>query len=106
MGLSSLDVKPLSVGAKQMLETLSAAETMFWEHLKCISNSGQVLDVREAAISLALIQSFQTSLAKDCASDARVAVGLLGTIKAPLVALQITHHCLQMHLPRLRSIVS
>ena len=78
MGISSLDVKPISGGAKQMLDTLSTAETRFWENLKCVSSCGQVLDVREAAISLALIQSFQTSLAKNCAGDARVAVGLLG----------------------------
>ena len=81
MGLSSHDVRPMSVGVKQMLDTLSTAETMFWENLECVSNCGQVPDAREAAISLALIQSFQTSLSKGCDNGARVAVGLLGTSK-------------------------
>jgi hypothetical protein len=60
-----------------MLETLSIAEAMFWENLEYVSNCGQVPDAREAAISLTLIQSFQTSLGKGC-ENARVAVGLLG----------------------------
>lgn len=61
-----------------MLETLATAETMFWQNLECVSNCGQVPDVREAAISLTLIQSFQASLGRDPDTDARVAVGLLG----------------------------
>jgi separase len=67
-----------------MLKTLSTAEKMFWENLECVSNCGHVPDAREAAISLALIQSFQTSLDKDCNNDARVAVGLLGMDRAHL----------------------
>ena len=76
-----------------MLETLSTAEKMFWANLEFVSNCGQVSQVREAAVSLALIRSFQTSLGNSCASGARVAAGLLGMSKMILGRLlQLIHH--------------
>lgn len=87
MGLSSQDGTHLSNGARQMLETLSTAEKMFWANLEFVSNRGQVSQVREAAVSLALIRSFQTSLGNSYANGARVAAGLLGMSKMILVRL-------------------
>ncbi|KAH9848957.1 peptidase family C50-domain-containing protein [Lenzites betulinus] len=60
MGMSG-DVTP-SMASQDMLETLATAEKLFWEHMGYIARRGHVSSVREAAICLALIRTFRTSL--------------------------------------------
>ncbi|KAF8591367.1 hypothetical protein K439DRAFT_1627079 [Ramaria rubella] len=77
MGLSSHEVKGLSAGTKQMLDTLSTADSLLWTTLEYVSTRGQALHARDAAMSLTLARFFQTSLGKGCGSDATIAIGLL-----------------------------
>ena len=78
MGMSSkLDLK-LSHTTQDILVTLDAAEKLFWKNLSLIGRRGKVTDVREAVVSLALIQAFQTSLGKSSAGGPNLAIGLLG----------------------------
>ncbi|KNZ74935.1 Separin [Termitomyces sp. J132] len=64
MGMTSgITNTPLSA-AQDILVTLEAAEKLFWECLVLITKIGRITDVREAGISLALVQAFRTSLGK------------------------------------------
>ncbi|KAM5541905.1 hypothetical protein V8D89_004634 [Ganoderma adspersum] len=62
MGMSG-DVVPSSA-SQDMLETLATAEKLFWEHMSYVARRGHVTSVREAAICLALIRAFRTSLGR------------------------------------------
>ncbi|KAH9930403.1 peptidase family C50-domain-containing protein [Epithele typhae] len=53
-----------SPASQDMLETLSTAERLFWEHMGYIARRGHVSSVREAAVCLALIRTFRTSLGR------------------------------------------
>ncbi|KAI9061528.1 hypothetical protein FKP32DRAFT_1654199 [Trametes sanguinea] len=60
----------------EMLETLATAEKLFWEHMSYIARRGHVSSVREAAICLALIRTFRTSLGS-------------GDLQTPVLAAQL-----------------
>ncbi|PIL26880.1 hypothetical protein GSI_11060 [Ganoderma sinense ZZ0214-1] len=62
MGMSG-DTAPSSA-SQDMLETLATAEKLFWEHMGYVARRGHVTSVREAAICLALIRAFRTSLGR------------------------------------------
>lgn len=64
--------------SQDVLATLNNAERLFWSDLGLISRRGIVFDVRDAAISLALIRAFQTSLGGSLADSPVVAARLLG----------------------------
>ncbi|KAI0777838.1 peptidase family C50-domain-containing protein [Trametes elegans] len=74
MGMSG-DVVP-SPASQDMLETLATAEKLFWEHIGYIARRGHVSAVREAAICLALIRTFRTSLGR-------------GDVQTPVLAAQL-----------------
>ncbi|KAI0747689.1 peptidase family C50-domain-containing protein [Daedaleopsis nitida] len=62
MGMSG-EIVPTSA-SQDMLETLATAEKLFWEHMGYIARRGHVSSVREAAVCLALIRTFRTSLGR------------------------------------------
>ncbi|TBU57165.1 peptidase family C50-domain-containing protein [Dichomitus squalens] len=62
MGMSG-DIPPSSA-SQDMLETLTTAEKLFWDHLTYVARRGHVSSVREAAVCLALIRTFRTSLGR------------------------------------------
>ncbi|KAI0674723.1 peptidase family C50-domain-containing protein [Trametes maxima] len=74
MGMSG-DVAPSSA-SQDMLETLATAEKLFWEHMSYIARRGHVSSVREAAVCLALIKTFRTSLGR-------------GDVQTPVLAAQL-----------------
>ena len=76
MGLSG-DGSP-SVASHDMLDTLSTAEKLFWEHMGYIARRGHVSSVREAAVCLALIRTFRTSLGRGDVHTPVLAAQLLG----------------------------
>ncbi|EIW51672.1 separase [Trametes versicolor FP-101664 SS1] len=80
MFLSSLaesgECCPLDVVSLYMLETLATAEKLFWEHMSYIARRGHVSSVREAAVCLALIRTFRTSLGR-------------GDVQTPVLAAQL-----------------
>ena len=78
MGMSSEQMPKLSSSTQGILETLDSAEKLFWGNLNLIARRGSVADVREAAVSLALIQAFQTSLGQPDIGKPALVVGLLG----------------------------
>lgn len=76
MGMSGDDVS--SSAPQDMLETLASAEKLFWEHMGYVARRGHVASVREAAICLALIRAFRTSLGRGDAYTPVLAAQLLG----------------------------
>ncbi|KAG5639575.1 hypothetical protein H0H81_012246 [Sphagnurus paluster] len=64
MGMSSKTEVSLVSVTQDIATTLDTAEKLFWENLALINRRGNVMDVRDAATSLALLQAFQTSLGK------------------------------------------
>ncbi|KAI0646724.1 peptidase family C50-domain-containing protein [Trametes meyenii] len=74
MGMSG-DIAPSSA-SQDMLETLATAEKLFWEHMGYIARRGHVSSVREAAVCLALIRTFRTSLGR-------------GDVQTPVLAAQL-----------------
>ena len=67
-----------SSASQDMLETLATAEKLFWEHMSYIARRGHVSSVREAAVCLALIRTFRTSLGRGDTSTPVLAAQLLG----------------------------
>lgn len=57
---------------------LEKAAQMYWSELDLISTQGEVPKVRNAAVSLAMIQALQTSLGKSGTAAANILVNLLG----------------------------
>jgi separase len=78
MGMSTKNELALPPHTQNILETLDSAETLFWANLTIIARRGNVPDVRDSVMSLALIRAFQTSLGRSGASGPALAVGLLG----------------------------
>ncbi|KAJ3567488.1 hypothetical protein NP233_g6332 [Leucocoprinus birnbaumii] len=54
--------KHSSVSGQDIVTALIQAEDQFWNSLALIARRGNVLDVRESAVALAVIKSFQTSM--------------------------------------------
>jgi len=78
MGMSTKNDLALSPQTQDILGTLDTAQDLFWANLSLIARRGNVPDVRETVMSLALIRAFQTSLGKSGASGPALAAGLLG----------------------------
>ena len=76
MGMSG-DVVPSSA-SQDMLDTLATAEKLFWEYMNYVARRGHVTSVREAAICLALIRAFRTSLGRGDKYTPVLAAQLLG----------------------------
>ncbi|EKM75331.1 hypothetical protein AGABI1DRAFT_80074 [Agaricus bisporus var. burnettii JB137-S8] len=53
-----------SVSAKDINGALDQAEERFWDSLNLVAQRGNVLDIRESAVALAVIKSFQTSMGR------------------------------------------
>ncbi|KAF5357177.1 hypothetical protein D9756_006793 [Leucocoprinus leucothites] len=51
-----------SVSGQDIVTALNQAEEQFWKSLELIAQRGNVLDVRESVVALAVIKSFQTSM--------------------------------------------
>ena len=67
-----------SSASQDMLETLATAEKLFWEHMTYVARRGHVSAVREAAVCLALIRTFRTSLGRGYRYTPVLAAQLLG----------------------------
>ncbi|KDR77139.1 hypothetical protein GALMADRAFT_66375 [Galerina marginata CBS 339.88] len=62
MGMGSKEqIRPI-IPSHEVIDALASAEKRFWAHLSMTAANGNVVKVREAAISLALIAAFRTSL--------------------------------------------
>lgn len=68
----------MSTSGQEVVAILDNAEKLFWSDLGLMARRGNVFNVRDAAISLALIQALQTSLGGTSASGAVLATRLLG----------------------------
>jgi separase len=77
MGVTKNEASSLSSG-QEVIGVLNNAERLFWSDLTLISRRGNVFDVRDAAISLALIRAFQTSLGNSTNDSPVLAARLLG----------------------------
>ena len=64
-----------------VLDALANAEKLLWSHLDLMAQKGSVVKVREAAILLALVGAFQTSLGNQRNKVPWVIASLLGTYR-------------------------
>ncbi|KAJ3922165.1 cysteine peptidase C50 [Lentinula edodes] len=70
----SVSVSPTSVDIAKNLEH---AEKLFWSYLGALGQKGYAPDIRESAMSIAIIKTFQASLGKFDAKTPLLAAGLL-----------------------------
>lgn len=85
MGMSSKIEHTLAPPVNDILSTLDKAGRLYSANLLLVAQRGTVLDVRGTAMSLALVQAFQTSLGKSGNMSPRLVAGLLGKISYPSI---------------------
>jgi separase len=79
MGMLSTGQFVWTPPSPDILDALANAEKLLWSHLNLMAQKGSVVKVREAAILLALVGSFQTSLGNQRNKVPWVMASLLGT---------------------------
>lgn len=82
MGMGSKERVRSIAQSSDVVDALSNAEKFFWEHLSLTASKGNVIKVREAAISLVLIAAFRTSLGDNRINGSSNMASLLGMISA------------------------
>jgi separase len=80
MGMFPTHKVAFALPTQDVLNALEEAEKLFQANLSLTSRNGSVLKLRDAAISLALIKTFQTSLGRPGNSSSVVTAALLGGI--------------------------
>jgi len=91
MGMESKErVRPVMPSA-EVLDALANAENYFSAYLKTTSAQGNVVKVREAAVSLALISAFRTSLGDKKSKGPTAMATLLGQFSFPIAMREVTH---------------
>lgn len=80
MGMSTTHKVAFALPTQDVLNALEEAEKLFQANLSLTSRNGNVLKLRDAAISLALIKAFQTSLGRPGNGGSVVTATLLGGI--------------------------
>jgi separase len=80
MGMSIKHKATFALPTQDVLNALEEAEKLFQANLSLTSRNGSVLKLRDAAISLALIKTFQTSLGRPGNGGSVVTAALLGGI--------------------------
>lgn len=78
MGMLSTGQFDWRLPSPDIVDALADAEKLLWSHLNLMAQKGSVVKVREAAISLALVQAFQTSLGNQRNGVPWVMASLLG----------------------------
>lgn len=68
-----------------ILDDLTNAEKLLWSQLNLMAQKGSVVKVREAAISLALVGAFQTSLGNQRNGVPLMMASLLGACQSASV---------------------
>lgn len=74
---SKEDIRTI-VSSVEVVDALANAEKLLWAHLNLTATKGNVIQVRDAAISLVLISAFRTSLGDRRVDVPSVMVSLLG----------------------------
>lgn len=82
MGMTSNRAISLAPSTQDILSDLGHAEELFWADLALTADRGSVPHVREAAVHLALIRAFKTSLGNGGKHGPVLAARLLGKIYA------------------------
>ncbi|PPQ80273.1 hypothetical protein CVT24_006605 [Panaeolus cyanescens] len=77
MGMLALGKDTSAASSADIMEALGNAEKLLWSHLQLVAMKGNVVKVRQAALSLALIQGFRTSLGDKRPGAPIVMAGLL-----------------------------
>lgn len=78
MGMSCSEGGVTSSLTHDIPSLLEKAAQTYWSELDLISSQGEVPKVRNAAVSLAMIQALQTSLGKSGAAASNILINLLG----------------------------
>lgn len=82
---------PMGMGCKEdgsssvaqpadVVDALADAEKFFWEHLSITASNGSIIKIRDAAISLALVGAFRTSLGDKRTNVSTIMASLLGRL--------------------------
>ena len=86
MGMLSTGQFAWTLPSLDITDALANAEKLLWSHLDLMSQKGSVVKVCEAAILLALVGAFQTSLGNQRNNVPWVMASLLGTYQFANVA--------------------
>jgi hypothetical protein len=78
MGMSGGEIVTPPTATRDLLSALSTAEDFFWSCLELNVDLGEVPQVRDAAISLALIRAYQTALGAKTKNVSTVTAAVLG----------------------------
>lgn len=95
MGMSSRSNSQRVLPIGDVLNALDAAEQYFQDSTVLTEKAGDVIHLRDGAVSLALIKAFQASLGKLEDLNARYATSLLGRVSHPYT-ITSTLTCLQL----------
>ncbi|KAF8155999.1 cysteine peptidase C50 [Crassisporium funariophilum] len=82
MGMLSIGKMESVLPSPDILDALVSAEKLLWAHLSTTAGTGSIIKVRDAAISLALIGAFQTSLGNQRTGGPWVIASLLDASSA------------------------
>lgn len=78
MGMSGGEVFTPPTATRDLLTTLNTAEKFFWTCVELCADRGEVMLVREATTSLALIRAYQTALGVRTKNGSNVTAAALG----------------------------
>ena len=81
MGMLSTGQSAWTLPSPDILDALANTEKLLWSHLNLMARKGSVVKIREAAILLALVGAFQTSLGNQRLKVPWVMASLLGAYK-------------------------
>jgi separase len=79
MGMGNrTEIRPPTLPSVEVLDALASAEKLLWAHVGITATNGNVIKVREAAMSLILVSAFRTSLGDQRTDGPSVMAALMG----------------------------
>jgi separase len=79
MGMGSrTDIRVPTLPSVEVLDALASAEKLLWAHVGIAATTGNVIKIRETAMSLVLISAFRTSLGDRTIDGPTIMAALMG----------------------------
>lgn len=99
MGMGSkTEIRLPTLPSVEVLDALANAEKLLWAHVGIAARTGNVIKIRETAMSLVLISAFRTSLGDRTTDGPTIMAALMGK-DLFFSKKQLLIPCLQMSLP-------
>jgi len=79
MGMESrTEIRSPTLSSVEVLDALANAEKLLWAHVGVTATTGNVIKIRETAMSLVLVSAFRTSLGDQRINGPSVMTALMG----------------------------